>query len=90
MSPRPSQASGTSVISASAGSKPRRTSSSRTLSRLAESDPSSETIGRSASGSSASRARIHARLPVTVLISPLWASMRNGWARLQSGSVFVE
>ena len=29
-------------------------------------------------------------LPSIVLISPLWQSMRNGWARSQVGSVLVE
>ena len=37
-----------------------------------------------------SRASIHAALPSIVLISPLWQSRRNGWARSQLGSVFVE
>ena len=36
-----------------------------------------------------SRASIHARLPRIVLISPLWASRRNGWARLHVGNVLV-
>ena len=38
----------------------------------------------------ASRARIQFRLPCTVLISPLWASIRYGWASGQEGKVFVE
>jgi hypothetical protein len=37
-----------------------------------------------------SRAAIHARLPRRVLISPLWAIRRKGWARLHVGKVFVE
>ena len=37
-----------------------------------------------------SRARIQLRLPRSVLISPLWASMRYGCASSQLGNVFVE
>ncbi len=37
-----------------------------------------------------SRARIQLRLPLTVLISPLCAMIRNGWASGQDGKVFVE
>ena len=40
--------------------------------------------------SSASRARIQLRLPLTVLISPLWAISRYGWASSHAGNVFVE
>ena len=40
--------------------------------------------------SSASRARIQLRLPMTVLISPLWAMKRNGWESGQLGKVLVE
>ena len=40
--------------------------------------------------SNASRARIQFRLPLAVLISPLWAIIRNGWASSQAGKVFVE
>ncbi len=36
------------------------------------------------------RARIQLRLPLTVLISPLWASMRSGCASGHDGNVFVE
>src|ERR1700731_1317376 len=39
---------------------------------------------------SASRARIQFSLPVTVLISPLCAMRRNGWASGHDGKVFVE
>jgi hypothetical protein len=39
---------------------------------------------------SASRARIQLRLPWTVLISPLWAMKRYGWASGQDGNVLVE
>ena len=37
-----------------------------------------------------SRALIQFRLPLTVLISPLWAMSRYGWASGQLGKVFVE
>ena len=37
-----------------------------------------------------SRARIQLRLPLTVLISPLCATKRYGWASGQLGKVFVE
>ena len=37
-----------------------------------------------------SAARRRLRLPTTVLISPLWASIRNGWASGQDGKVLVE
>ena len=36
------------------------------------------------------RAVIQLRFPRSVLISPLWATQRNGWARAQLGSVLVE
>ena len=38
----------------------------------------------------ASRACIRLRLPRTVLISPLCATNRNGWASGQDGKVLVE
>ena len=38
----------------------------------------------------ASRARIQLRLPASVLISPLWAMYRYGWASGQLGKVLVE
>ncbi len=40
--------------------------------------------------SSDSRARIQFRLPANVLISPLWARYRYGWASGQLGKVLVE
>ena len=39
---------------------------------------------------SPSRAAIQLRLPRTVLISPLWAIIRKGWASGQEGKVLVE
>ncbi len=73
-------------------------SSSRTLSNVAESDPPGRTIGmtlsrslpNSSDASSDSRARIQFTLPISVLISPLWAMTRNGCASSQLGNVFVE
>ena len=57
-------------------------SSSSTSSKLAESDAPGVQIGNNRSrspgirseSSNASRARIQLRLPITVLISPLWAT----------------
>jgi hypothetical protein len=78
--------------------RPPRWSSSSTSSNDAESDAPGLQIGKirsrsplnSSESSSASRARIQFRLPITVLISPLWAMNRNGWASGQLGKVFVE
>ena len=73
-------------------------SSSRTSSKDAESEAPGVQIGKSRSrspgirseASSASRARIQLRLPMTVLISPLWAMNRNGCDSGQLGKVLVE
>ena len=78
-------------------------SSSRQASKLAESLADSSRTGSSRSSprpsasrpmrseaSSASRARIQLRLPRIVLISPLCAMYRYGWASGQDGKVFVE
>ena len=73
-------------------------SSSRTSSKVAESEASGLQIGKMRSSSPgsrfecsrASRACIQLRLPWTVLISPLWATYRNGWASGHDGNVFVE
>ncbi len=46
--------------------------------------------GMRSDASSASRARIQLRLPCTVLISPLWARYRYGWASGHDGNVLVE
>jgi hypothetical protein len=80
------------------GVRPERTSSSIVLSNPAESLPSGQITGLRRSMSfpqtgeprSASRAVIALRLPQRVLISPLWAIIRNGWANGQLGSVLVE
>ena len=78
--------------------RPASTSSSSTLSKVAESLPPGRTIGRtfwrsspkSSDASWDSRARIQLMLPRSVLISPLWAIIRYGWASSQLGNVFVE
>ena len=44
----------------------------------------------SGEASVSSRARCQLRLPRSVLISPLWASIRYGCASSQLGKVFVE
>ncbi len=46
--------------------------------------------GNTEPSSIASRARIQFWLPWTVLISPLWATKRYGWASGHDGNVFVE
>ena len=83
--------------------RPPRCSSSRHSSKLAESLPSSSRIGNRRSrprpsaeagirslASIASLARIQLRLPLIVLISPLCATYRYGWASGQDGNVLVE
>ncbi len=93
-----SHASGSSIMRAWTGSRPERMSSSNALSRLAESLPSAQMTGFSCStsrshtgaASAGSRASIALRFPHSVLISPLWASNRNGCASGQLGSVLVE
>ena len=46
--------------------------------------------GMTSEVSIASRARIQLRLPMTVLISPLCAIIRYGWASGHAGKVLVE
>src|SRR6478609_10832564 len=78
--------------------RPESQSSSATSSKEAESEAPGVQIGNSSSGESPSsglascdcRARIQLRLPLTVLISPLCAIVRNGWASGQDGNVLVE
>jgi len=75
------QASGISIAMACGISRPARYKSSSTLSKLAESEPSGVTIGNSFLISSPNsgdsridcRAYIQFTLPLSVLISPLWA-----------------
>ncbi len=87
------------IISTECGSdRPPMCSSSSTSSNDAESEAPGVQTGNSRSRSpgirsesrSASRARIQLRLPMTVLISPLWAMNRNGWDSGQLGKVLVE
>ena len=93
-----SQASGIIISIACGSDRPPRCSSSTTSSKDAESDASGVQIGNSRSRSPGirsersrvSRARIQLRLPLTVLISPLWAIIRNGCASSQAGKVLVE
>lgn len=93
----PSQASGTSIAMAWGRLRPDITSSSSTLSRMAESLPPGIATGNSFPISSPNRgearidcrASIHPRFPFRVLISPLWQSMWNGWASFHAGKVLV-
>ena len=87
------------IISTECGSdRPPMCSSSRTSSNDAESEAPAVQIGKSRSmspgirseESSASRARIQLRLPITVLISPLCAMNRNGCESGHDGKVLVE
>ncbi len=88
------------IISALAigASRPARSSTSKTLSSVAVSEPpawmtglmSSMNGSRSGWESRVSWLFIQLTLPDSVLISPLWASARNGWARRQVGKVLVE
>ena len=92
-----SQASGTSIIIAWSRSRPDCTTRSRTLSSIALSLPPGRITGsrsrirsrQTPERSAPSRARIQFTFPHSVLISPLWASRRNGCARGQLGNVFV-
>ena len=88
-----------SSSSSRAGASGRRAPSARSArSKAAESETPSSISGRQSARSSpnsseestASRARIQLTLPRTVLISPLWAIIRSGWASSQLGAVLVE
>ena len=93
-----SHASGIIISTACGRLRPARCSSSSTSSKEAESEAPSVQTGSSRwrsppkapVSSSASRARIQLRLPLIVLISPLCAMSRNGWASGQDGNVLVE
>ena len=93
-----SHASGIIISTACGRLRPPRCSSSSTSSKDAESEASGVQIGDSrlrspgicALASIASRACMRLRLPRTVLISPLCATKRNGWASGQDGNVLVE
>ncbi len=91
------QAGGTSMRTARNRLIPPASSTSSILSILEESDPARLTRGLMASISGSSevsnllvRASAQLRLPSMVLISPLCASSRNGWASGQRGAVLVE
>ena len=93
-----SQASGIIISTAWGRDRPERTRSSTTSSNVPESLSPCVTIGvssatgtgRASEASVLSRAVIQLRLPRTVLISPLWAISRKGWASSQRGRTLVE
>ena len=78
--------------------RPARTKTSKTESNADESDDPAGMIGLISSALSPNALdairiscdRIQFILPFSVLISPLCANMRNGWARCHCGNVFVE
>ena len=92
------QASGNSRVLTMGASRPARTSTSKVLSSAEESEPPGWITGFTSSPKSPkawaamriSWLFIQLELPFSVLISPLWASMRKGWARRHSGKVLVE
>ena len=94
---RRASASGIAASKAGVRSQPVAISSSSASSSESESEPPGERSGPAARSSAAiafvpvsrARPRTCSRLPRTVLISPLWAMSRNGWARPQTGCVFV-
>src|SRR5499427_9266726 len=98
MSGLPAHASGIIIIIACASEYPPCTRNSSALSKQAVSDWPSYEIGQSLlmslpnSGdeTEACRAAIQLTLPRSVLISPLCATMRYGWASFQDGKVLVE
>ena len=88
--------SGTSMAMACGRLKPDMTKNSKALSSEALSLMPGCRMGRicrmspnAGVESTLSRASIQPRLPRMVLISPLWASSRNGCARLHVGKVLV-
>ena len=92
------QLSGTSMVLAIGAFRPARTSTSNTASSAAESDDPPGMIGLMSSAISPnvpdamriSWLFIQLILPFSVLISPLWASIRNGCASHHCGKVLVE
>ncbi len=92
------QLSGIIMVLAIGAERPARTSTSKTKSSAAESDEPCGTIGlmssaRSPKAEEAMRISwlfIQFRLPFSVLISPLWASIRKGCASHHCGNVLVE
>ena len=92
------QASGTSMVLTIGALRPPRTSTSNTASSAPLSDVPPGMIGLMSSADSPKAAeamriswlRIQLTLPLSVLISPLCASMRKGWASHHCGKVLVE
>ena len=92
-------ASGIAAIRAGDNAQPVVVSSSSASSSESESEPSGESSGPAANSSAATpsagtasrrpAADLLRDCPRTVLISPLWAIERNGWARRQTGCVLV-
>ena len=86
------------MVFAIGAERPARTRTSNTESRAAESDDPAATIGLISSAMSPkvpeairiSWLFIQLTLPLSVLISPLWASMRKGCASHHCGKVLVE
>ena len=93
----PAQGSGIIIRMAWGSERPVITRNSSTLSNVAVSLPPSRIIGRifarsaasSGDWSSPSRARIQLMFPRSVLISPLCAMYRYGWASGHDGKVLV-
>ena len=92
------QASGTSMVLVIGAERPERTITSNTASSAALSDEPAGMIGLISSARSPkvfeamriSWLFIQFELPLSVLISPLWASMRKGCASHHCGKVLVE
>src|SRR5204862_7351357 len=90
--------SGTIIITAWGNSRPASVNSSRTLSNIAESEPSVSitvriffrSLPKSLDRIIDCRACIQLMLPRSVLISPLCEMYRYGCARPQEGNVLVE
>ena len=91
-------ASGTSMVLAIGALRPDRTRTSNTASSAPESEVPAGMIGLISSAASPklfdamriSWLFIQLTLPFSVLISPLWASMRKGCASHHCGKVLVE
>ena len=92
------QAGGISMVLTSGSWRPARTRASQTASSAALSELPGWMIGLTSSLCSPNAGAtirvswlfIQLTLPRRVLISPLWASVRNGWASFQDGMVLVE
>ena len=92
------QASGTSIVLAVGASRPERTIASNTASSAAVSELPAGISGLMSSLASPKALAailiswlfIQLELPRIVLISPLWARQRKGWASHHCGKVLVE